>query len=260
MIYGKLIGGILGLILGGLFGLLLGLLAGHWFDRGLARTLGFGSPEQMARLRQAFFESSFLLLGHVAKADGRVSEQEVAQAESLMQQLGISGGQREQAIALFKRGAAADFDMEPTVQDFREACGGARQVAHTLLVFLISMALADGVIAQSESAVIENIASKMGFSHDQFQQLLRMVEAQSHFHNYQAGAANPADQLADAYLALGVAEDCSESELKRAYRRLMSQHHPDKLIARGVPEDMLKIATEKAQEIQAAYELIKKSR
>ena len=66
--------------------------------------------------------------------------------------------------------------------------------------------------------------------------------------------------LADAYLALGVSRDCDDRSLKRAYRRLMSEHHPDKLIAQGVPEDMVKLGTEKSQEIQAAYELIRKQR
>ena len=85
-----------------------------------------------------------------------------------------------------------------------------------------------------------------------------MVEAQSHFHEPPSASAE--DQLADAYQALGVDPSCTDKELKRAYRRLMSEHHPDKLIARGVPESMMKVATEKAQEIQAAYELVRKQR
>ncbi|MGJ8687769.1 MAG: DnaJ domain-containing protein, partial [Spongiibacteraceae bacterium] len=71
---------------------------------------------------------------------------------------------------------------------------------------------------------------------------------------------SPAQALQDAYKAIGVEETASDAELKKAYRRLMSEHHPDKLIAKGVPEDMIKMATEKSQEIQAAYEMIKKSR
>ena len=251
----------MGLLVAGLPGLILGLLAGHFFDRGLARSLGMASPERLARARETFFEVSFQLLGHVAKADGRVSEAEIAQAEALMGQLGIAGAQRDAAIACFKQGAAADFNLEEALARFNRDCAGPRQVANTLLLFLVGMALADGRLDSSERQVLERIAVLLGYSADEFRQLLAMVEAQSHFHDYRPGD-QPAtgDELADAYRALGVDPNCGDRELKRAYRRLMSEHHPDKLAARGVPDSMMKVATEKAQEIQAAYELVKKSR
>lgn len=258
---GKLIGGLMGLLLGGFPGLLVGLLAGHWFDRGLARSLGLGSPSALARARQTFFDTSFQLLGHLAKADGRISEAEIAQAESVMQQLGIRGSQRQEAIARFRQGAAAGFDLDAAVTAFRKDCPGPRLVAHTLLSLLITMAMADGLIAEAEREVLQRVAAGLGFSQQELDTLLAMVEAQSHFHNYRPGEQPPArDTLSDAYRALGVAPDCNDRELKRAYRKLMSEHHPDKLVSRGVPESMMKIATEKAQEIQAAYELIRKSR
>ena len=259
--FGKIIGGLLGLLVANLPGLILGVLAGHWFDRGLARSLGLASPARLLQAQKTFFETSFQLLGYVAKADGRVSEQEVAQAESLMRQLGISGEQRTAAITLFKQGSAADFQVEPVISRFNQDCAGPRQIAHTLLLFLLGMALADGVLADSERQVLSRIASLLGYSEAEFAQLLQMVEAQTHFHDYQPGSQSAnVDQVADAYRALGVDRDCSDKDLKRAYRKLMSEHHPDKLIAQGVPESMIKVATEKAQEIQAAYELIRKSR
>lgn len=259
--FGKLIGGFIGLLVAGLAGLVIGVLAGHWFDRGLARSLGLASPGRLARARDTFFDVSFQLLGHVAKADGRVSEAEVAQAEALMRQFGIGGAQRDAAIARFKEGATPDFALEAAVARFARDCAGPRQVAHTLLLFLVSMALADGRLDPAERRVLERIAVLLGYTAEEFRQLLGMVEAQSHFQGYQSGN-RPAggDELAEAYRALGVDADCSDRELKRAYRRLMSEHHPDKLAARGVPESMMKVATEKAQEIQAAYELARKSR
>ena len=260
MIYGKLVAGLLGLLLAGPFGALLGLVFGHWFDRGLQHSLGFGTPEQLARVRELFFETSFLLLGHVAKADGRITEAEIAHAESIMQQLGVQGSQRETAIGLFRRGAASDFQLEATVSRFSQGCGGHRQLPHTLLVFLMSLALADGVIDAAEREALEKISALLGHPRAAFEQLLRMVEAQSHFHNFRASATPHQDQFADAHLALGVESSCSDRELKHAYRKLMSQHHPDKLIAQGVPEEMVKLATEKSQEILAAYELISRQR
>ena len=71
---------------------------------------------------------------------------------------------------------------------------------------------------------------------------------------------NLRQQLANAYAVLGVKADTPDDELKKTYRKLMSQHHPDKLLAKGLPEEMMKLAKEKTQEIQTAYDLIKKSR
>ena len=115
---GKLIGGLMGMLVAGLPGLGLGVLAGHFFDRGLAQNLWLASPAALARARQTFFDTSFLLMGQVAKADGRVSEAEIAQAESLMRQLGISRRQRDAAIARFKEGAAANFDTAAAIDRF----------------------------------------------------------------------------------------------------------------------------------------------
>jgi DnaJ like chaperone protein len=259
--YGKLIGGLIGLLFAGVAGLVLGMLAGHLFDRGLAGNLGLGSPARLARARATFFDTSFLLMGHIAKADGRISEAEIAQAESLMRQLGIQAEQRASAIASFKQGAGPEFQLDATIAKFNQDCAGPRQVAHTLLVFLIAIALADGVLADSERVILDRVAQGLGYRAAEFERILSMVEAQSHFHDYSpADHRVGADELDDAYRALGVGPGCTDRELKRAYRKLMSEHHPDKLVARGVPESMMKLATEKAQEIQAAYELVKRSR
>jgi DnaJ like chaperone protein len=260
MIFGKIVAGLLGLLLFGLWGVLPGLLIGHWFDRGLQHSLGFASPEHLARVRESFFKTSFLLLGLVAKVDGRVSEAEVAHTEDIIRQLGLGEEQRQAAIRLFKQGAAKDFQPRPVVSGFNELCRGQKQLQQTLLVFLVSLALADGQLDVAEQQALEMVAGYMGFSASDFARLVRMIEAQRHFHGSAADAIPEKDQLKDAYLALGVDPDAGDREVKKAYRRLMSQNHPDKLIARGVPEEMVKMATEQSQEILAAYELIKKSR
>ena len=264
---GKLVAGFLGWIFMGLPGALLGLLVGHWFDRGLQHSFSFGSPEKLAEVQREFFNTCFLLLGHVAKADGRVSEQEINHTEAIMRQLGIRGAQRDEAIALFKRGAEQGFDMAPVIAAFNQLCAGHRQVKHALLTFLLGMAAADGHLHPAELELLRRVAGLLGYSAQAFERLVRMVEAQSRFHDYGRGghgrgstAASSQSQLADAYRALGVKPDCSDRELKRAYRRLMSENHPDKLIAQGVPEEMVKLATERSQEIQAAYEIAKKHR
>ena len=146
------------------------------------------------------------------------------------------------------------------MSSFMETCRGQRQLCQTLLFFLISLALADQKIDQSEQEALQRMATLLGFSPAQLQQMLRMAQAQGHFHGSSGYGAQPGTSLEDAYDALGVGADVDDKTLKRAYRKLMSENHPDKLIAKGVPEDMIKLATERSQEIQAAYEMIKKSR
>lgn len=264
MFYGKLVAGLIGLLVGGPIGLLIGLFVGHAFDKGLAKTAAFVSPDNLRRIQQTFFETTFLLLGHLAKADGRISQQEIDHTEQIFTQMGLSAEQRKRAIELFNRGAAADFQLEPVVSAFIEACGPAAQLKQTLLMFLVSLVLADQSISPDEQAALQRIATLLGYSPAQLEQLLRMAQAQGHFHSqggYGGGASAPAGaSLDDAYAALGVSADVDDKTLKRAYRKLMSENHPDKLIAKGVPDDMIKLATERSQEIQAAYEMIKKSR
>ncbi len=260
MIFGKVIGGFIGLLVAGIFGLLIGVAVGHAFDRGLAQTLRFGSPENIERIKDSFFETTFLLSGYLAKADGVISRQEIDHTEQLFVQMGLGAEQRRRAIELFRQGSANDFQLEVTVQAFLQTCGPQRQLQQTLLLFLISLALADQKIEPKEHAALVRIATLMGLAAAQLEQLLRMARAQEHFHGDSGFTAQPGTSLDDAYDALGVTSDVGDKELKRAYRKLMSENHPDKLIAQGVPEDMVKLATERSQEIQAAYEMVKKQR
>ncbi len=265
MVFGKLIGGILGFSAAGIVGAIIGIIAGHIFDKGFGQALGFDFSAERERLQQLFFETSFSLMGYLAKADGRISEEEIAQAEAIIARVGLIDEHRERAIDYFKQGATAEFQFEPAIAKFVSGGGRGHRLPVLLLEFLLSMALADGVIHPAEQEVLNRVASALGINARQFQQLLSMLMAQHSFGQQgqyrDSGQARPSvDALAQAYLALGVERGASDKEVKRAYRKLMSEHHPDKLIARGVPDDMLKIATETAQEIQAAYELIRKAR
>ena len=268
---GKIIAGLIGFLALGPVGLLFGLAIGHAFDRGLWQALQAASPDNLARIQRQFFDTTFTLLGFVAKADGRVSEAEIAQAESLFIQLRLNPSQRQAAIARFKEGSQPGFDPSATVAAFAQALGPRRQAQHTLFAFLASMALADGDLHPPEREALHQIATLLNVPTVEVDRLVAMISAQSRFHtasggqrySYQqrgAGASPPRNQLADAYQALGVASDVSDGDIKKAYRRLMSENHPDKLIAKGVPDEMIKIATERSQEISNAYEVIRNAR
>jgi len=253
----KLIGVFAGYYFFGWWGVLLGLFVGSFVDR--ARIYGSGgvNPMQNALRQAVFLETVFVSMGKLAKADGRVSEEEVAHVEQFMQKLNMTPAHREQAIRLFKQGADSEFDIYPTYQRFLSVCGRTKNLREVLLAYLIVMALADGNFHPAEEALLAEIAGYLGYGPEAFKQMMEMVLNQSHFGGKKIATAAALD---DAYKALGVTKDSSDAEIKRAYRKLMSQYHPDKLMGQGLPEDMIAMATEQAKEIQLAYDLIKKSR
>ena len=252
----KFVGAILGFYLYKFIGALAGYLIGSFIDRVLAYGVGGVNPLSRAHRQSVFLGTVFVLMGKIAKADGRVSEEEIKHVEVMFQKLGMSTEHRQQAIAQFKRGAADNFDIRPSLNEFMAVCGQTNSLKQMLLVYLIVMAFADGLLDPVEESLLKEIAQHLGYSQDAFQHILAMVTNQSHFASGQGSSANKLD---DAYKALGVSKESSEQEVKRAYRKLMSQYHPDKLIGQGMPEDMIKMATEQAQEVQVAYDLIKKN-
>lgn len=255
----------IGLLLGAIFwhlpGAIIGFAVGYYFDRGLANFKLHSSPEMRQKMEMTLFKTVFPLLGKMAKADGRVSEEEIDAAEIMMSRMQLSSELRQEAIKLFQQGAQPDFDLDLVLAGFMAACGQYSDIKQLLLVYLITMAMSDGHIDESEVAILREVSRSLGYSADAFEHILGMAQAQGFFHQGQAGGApSQAATLTMAYQALGVSEDVTDAELKRAYRKLMSQYHPDKLIGQGVPDEMVNVATERSQEIQAAYDLIKKHR
>ncbi|WP_345428034.1 co-chaperone DjlA [Halioxenophilus aromaticivorans] len=273
---GKVIGALLGFAVANVFGLVVGAFIGHMFDKSLGQFKPVLSAQEREQAEHLFFETVFQLMGYVAKADGRISEEEVAQAEQHMAQMRLSGEQRQQAIAHFKAGAEPDFDLVALGGRFNEVANRLPKLKQTLLTYVINMALADGRLDPAEEACLSQIAAQMGFSGFAFNHLMAMLRAQAGFQqSHGAGGAfgqghaggqqsyrppSAADELAMAYEALGVDEQVSDAVLKKTYRKLISENHPDKLMGQGVPQEMIDVATERSKTIQTAYDLIKKHR
>ncbi len=253
----KLIGALLGFYFLGFFGAFIGYFLGSFIDRYIAYGIGGVNPFSQHQRQSVFLETVFILMGKLAKADGHISQDEIDHVEQFIQKLGMSAEHRQQAIALFKQGADANFDIEPSLKKFIAICGNTNNLKQMLLVYLIVMALSDGHIHSAEEIMLKDIARHFGYDQAAFKQILDMVLNQSHF---AGGQTTSATSLEDAYKALGVSKESSDHEIKRAYRKLMSQYHPDKLMGQGVPEDMIAVATEQAKEVQVAYNLIATSR
>ena len=253
----KLAGAVIGFYFFGIFGAIVGYFLGSIVARYSAYGIGGVNPLSSAHRQSVFLATVFTLMGKIAKADGRISQDEIAHVEEFIKKLGMSAEHRQQAIALFKQGASPDFEYEPKLREFMAVCGHTHSLKQMLLVYLMVMALSDGRIDAAEERLLVDIARHLGYDQAAFKHMLDMILNQSHFAGGQAPSASALD---DAYKALGVSKESSDQEVKRAYRKLMSQYHPDKLMGQGVPEDMIAVATEQAQEVQVAYDLITKSR
>ena len=254
--WGTLLGGTLGFMFGGPLGALLGAALGRNFDRGIKITDQHGAfgAGQQERVQAAFFTTTFSVMGHIAKADGKVTKDEIAAANSIMGRMQLNAQQRKAAIKLFNEGKKTGFPLHDVLQQFRRECSRRHNLMQMFLEIQIATAMADGHFHASEKRVIFTIGEQLGFSRADIEHLFSMSSGTGR---------TPGEQrqtLAQAYEILGVAKTASDAEVKKAYRRMMSQHHPDKLIAKGLPEEMIKLATEKTQQIRAAYEQIKDSR
>ena len=258
--WGKVVGGAFGFMLGGPLGALLGVALGSNFDRGITgimqdEALGSGAAE---RVQTAFFTAAFSVMGYLAKADGKVTRDEIEMARAVMAHMQLSEAQKQAAIELFNQGKKDDFPLDDVLDQFRKECHRRRNLIQMFIEILISVAMADGVMHKDERSALYHIGQHLGFSRTQFDQLIQMVQAQQHY--AKTGGAQPKTTLKDAYAVLGVSKDVSDAEVKKSYRRLMNQHHPDKLVAKGLPEEMMELAKEKTQDIRAAYEQIKEAR
>lgn len=264
--WGKLIGGTFGFMLGGPLGALLGVALGHNFDAGLRRAeevdaerLGFNDRE---RTQTAFFTATFAVMGHLAKADGQVTRDEIELANVVMAQMRLSPEQRRTAQRLFQEGKAPHFPLDEVLDQLRRECHRRHSLLRMFLEILLQAAYADGVVHPGERQVLLHAADRLGFSRHEFNTLESRVGTEWRYrHARGAGAGEPGGyRLEDAYALLNISPDAEPAEIKRAYRRMMSEHHPDKLVSKGLPEEMTKIATEKTQEIKAAYDAIREAR
>ena len=256
--WGKALGGAFGFLIGGPLGALMGIAFGHSFDRGMRGLSGSGQADEQERIQAAFFTATFSVMGYIAKADGRVTRDEIELAEAVMERLGLSAEMRESAKKLFGEGKAPDFPIDEVMQQLRRETHRRTTLMQMFLEIQLQAAYADGVMHPAEREALVRICGHLGIPRAQLDRLEEMLSAGFGRSGYEPESGKTS--LEDAYHLLGVEASISDAELKKTYRRLMSQHHPDKLVAKGLPEQMIQDANQKTQQIKAAYELIKKHR
>lgn len=256
---GLITGGLIGLLSGGPFGLLIGGVVGFMIQRALSGKLQAYNPQQL------FFSATFSVMGKVAKADGRVTETEIEFAREVMTRMNLTDERRREAISHFNTGKQDEFDVASVLRPLSIILRQRPSVKLMFVEIQLQAAMADGQISPAEQAVLQQVFAELRFTAQEIELLMSRIRAEDAFRrhsweSHQQPGFNQATLLQEAYGVLGVQPEASDAEVKKAWRKLMSQHHPDKLMAKGLPEEMMQLAKEKAQEIQSAYDRVKSAR
>ncbi len=268
---GKLTGALLGMLTLGPVGAALGVLIGHQFDAPDEEAESAGAaPADVALIRARFFQTTFRVMGYLAKADGRVSEQEIDAARAVMAELRLDAAEVREAIALFTAGKDPQFDPSAALAGLKRACRGRRDILRVFLEIQVRAALAGNNLEGPVRPLLGRIAHCLGigaFELAQVEAVLRIqraafggAQARGGEARGSASAAQRDRQLEEAYRVLGATENASDAEVLKAYRRQLHRHHPDKLKANGLPESMLAYAKQRTQQIIEAWELIRAAR
>jgi DnaJ like chaperone protein len=237
------------------WGAVIGMIIGYVIRQAIVARPGVASAGYAADsggISDVFFRATFELMGHVAKSDGRVTEAEIGAARGLMQQLNLGPNEVRLAIACFQAGKSPGYDIELAIERLREVCGMRHDVLRAFVEFQLRAALAGNGLSPPARAILTRVAERLGMSGLEFARMESALRSRER-------SAGP-HALNDSYAELEVEPSASDQEVTLAYRRQMSRHHPDKLVANGLPESMAQVAKEKTQRIQEAYEAIRAAR
>lgn len=281
---GKIAGVFFGILLTrNVVGALIGLYLGHLFDGAMKRMSNKQNVAEWLTSEDSkqsiFFYTTFSVMGHVAKSSGKVTSEHIEVASELMTTMRLTAEQKDEAKDAFREGKLLGFPLKKKLQLFKQHFGNRRDLAQFFIEIQIQTAYSDSILEPAEYEILSSIAKQLGFTKRELKQLIVMWEAELRFQNYKkqkeqsenkyrrsshsnrkTHTNNQSPTLLDAYAVLGVGERDASRDIKRAYKKLMAQNHPDKLVAKGLPPEMMEVAKQKTQDIQSAYEIVKKHR
>jgi len=241
-IWGKVIGGVAGFAVGGSIGALMGAAFGHAVDRSTQNMRRARAPTAVESKQTAFTIAVIVLNAKMAKADGHVTRDEV---DAFKRIYNIPESEFADVGKLWKQARTDASGFEPYARQVRDMFSHDPAVLESLLSGLFMVAIADGVLHPSEEAYLRKVASEFGFDKVRFERIRA---------SYAGSGAT------EAYEVLGLNPDASDEAVKKAYRKLIQEHHPDRLIAKGMPQEFIDVANEKMAAINHAYDQIEKER
>ena len=237
------------------------LLVAYQFYRGFRHSVKSfeRQGENLAQLSDEFVRALFGCMGHLAKSDGRVSEDEIRAARLIMHRLGLSPAGVRRAIGWFDDGKRPGYPLVQTVREVRRVSARSAGKRTLFLRLLLEVVLAKPSLSREERAMIWTVCSELDVGRVELAQLEAMIRAQKGFKRSPAGDADAA-RVRNAYATLGVDPESSNDEIKKAYRRLMNRNHPDKIAGSNPEAAVVAEAERRTREVRSAYEMLKARR
>ncbi|WP_290650754.1 co-chaperone DjlA [Aquisalimonas sp.] len=248
---GRIAGTLLGALAFGLPGAAGGFLVGYAGDVFVRRWCVSGRcwrDRVSDDVQRHYLTAACAVMGHVAKADGRVSEAEIGVARQVFELLELDRDMRRDAIALFGRGKRGNFPLAWVLRRFHRACRGDDDLLHAFLEYQAAIAQADGHPTEEQQALLTRIAQRLGFNESELRDLMRS----------QKGGRGLRAMPQSPYRVLGVAESATPDQIRRAYRKLVGQYHPDRLQARGCSEEEIRMGASRTHAARRAYDQIRR--
>ena len=244
---GKLVGGAIGFVLGGPLGAVAGATFGHAFDMDeeqqpsiAGKTLSSGETSQLA-----FFVATFSMLAKIAKADGRISEEEIESIRSFMvKDLKLDAESQNIAVRLFNSAVQSPAPFSEFANQFYGQFRNQPQFLELMIDILVRVSVADGSMNPQEESLIQEAVHIFRFSEASYQQI----------------KSRYVDDSQKYYAILNSRQEDTNEQIKKQYRKLVLEYHPDTIASKGLPEEFIKFANDKFREIQEAYEVVRKER
>lgn len=263
--WGKILGGVFGFLVGGPVGALFGVLIGNVFDRGLSEH--FNTPFIDVRTQhhtlvfEQFIKTTFCVMGYLAKTGGYVSEEAIVYAEQIMRELKLTTKQEALAKQCFTLGKSSNYNLTQDLVNLRKVSSNKPEFINTFLNIQYQ-GIPEMGITSARYRALDDVFQILGFAPLNMQSQYYKSPPFGYYSQHKRSEAPPkqpqytVNSLNQAYAILNIETNASKQTVKQTYRRLISKHHPDKLIANKCSENEIKQATEKTQQIRKAYEMI----
>ncbi len=244
---GKIVGGTIGFAMGGPLGAIAGAAFGHAYDAskkydytGKKTPISYSEQSQVT-----FFVATFSMLAKLARADSHVSQEEIDSIDHFMaHDLNLNPESKRIAMNIFHTALESEESFYDFAAQFYNQFVSQPQLLEMMIDILLRVSVADGVLSQSEEALVLSAVRIFNFDHARYMKL-------------RSKYVKDADKF---YAILGCDRNDSNEHIKKQYRKLVSDYHPDKIASKGLPEEFIKFANDKFREIQEAYEGVRNER